>query len=144
MSEITPATVWRGFWMWFGTGLAALGLGAVITLGGWQAGWWFTQHNTNRETQLIQNGYSNQSSLRAQLTTQIGNAYLITSQIAATTDTSEQQALKAQRAAVAGIACSDASQITTPLGSSQSAWVSTNCQAGNVRPGSPYYQTGTP
>lgn len=144
--EITPARVWITFWRWFGTGIGAvtlvIALISAVTLTAWQEGWWFRTQDTNRETQLTQNGYSNQSSLRTQLTTQIGNAYQITSQIDATSNAGERQALAAQRAAVAGIACSDASQIITPLGSEQ-AWVTRNCLAGNVRPGSPYYQEGT-
>ena len=54
-------------------------------------------------------------------------------------------ALKAQRAAIAGIACSDAAQITgIPLPADQAQWVSANCSDGSVSPSSTLYVTGAP
>lgn len=145
MSDITPGTVMSQFWRWFGVSLFALAILAGLILGGWQAGWWFTNQNINRQAHAIRNGYSNQQTLREQITTQIGNVDTLTSQIAATHDGNLIAALKAQRAAVAAIVCQDASEVTgDPLPTSQAQWVSSNCQAGNVRPGSTYYQAGTP
>ena len=50
-----------------------------------------------------------------------------------------------QRAAVAGIACSDAAQITgVPLPTQQAQWVTANCSDGTVSPGSNLYVAGAP
>jgi hypothetical protein len=141
---VTPTGVINSFWRWFWIGVLGLALVAVLVVAGWRAGWWFRDQDANRQAELTQNGVSNQSSLRQQMEAQISNGYQLTSQIAATPDAGERQALKAQRAAITGIACSDAAQIITPLGPSEQQWVSTNCQAGAIRPGSPYYQAGTP
>ena len=144
-TDITPGTVMSGFWRWFGVGLFTLLVLAVLILVGWQAGWWFAGQNATREAHLIRNGYSSQQSLREQITQQIANVDTLTTQIAATKDSNLTSALKAQRAAVAGIACQDAAGVTgDPLPAQQAQWVTVNCAAGAVRPGSPYYQAGTP
>jgi hypothetical protein len=136
----TTATMWKWFWV---TGTSVIVLLAALVLGGWQAGWWFAGQNASRQAHLIRNGYSNQQTLREQITQQIANVDTITSQIAAIHDQNQAAALKAQRAAVAGIACQDAAEVTgDPLPAQQAAWVGKNCQAGVVRPGSPYYQSG--
>jgi predicted negative regulator of RcsB-dependent stress response len=133
------------FWRWFGVGLFTLVVLAAIIVGGWQAGWWFSNANATREAHQIRNGYSNQQTLREQITTQIANVDTLTSQIAASHDSSLIAALKAQRASVAGIACQDASEVTgDPLPAQQAQWATRNCAAGVVRPASPYYQAGTP
>ena len=145
MSEITPGAVMRGFWTWFGVGLFGLLVLSALIVGGWQAGWWFSSQNATREAHQIRNSYSNQQTLREQITAQIANTDTLTSQIAATHDANLAAALKAQRMAVAGIACQDAAEVTgDPLPVQQARWATVNCQAGIVRPGSPYYQAGTP
>jgi hypothetical protein len=141
--EITPATVMAGFWRWFGVGMLALALLAALIVGGWRAGWWFAAQNATRNAQLIQNGYSNQTTLRQQITTQMANLNQITVQIA--TNPSLAGPLKAQRASVAATVCQDASEISgDPLPAQQAQWVAANCQAGTVRPGSSDYQEATP
>lgn len=126
-------------------GLLALSIIAGVIIGGWQAGWWLRNQNTSREAHMIRNGYSNQQTLREQITQQIGNVDTITTQIAGTHDPNLISALKAQRAAVAAIVCQDAAEVTgDPLPAQQAKWAAMNCQAGNVRPGSIYYQAGTP
>ncbi len=133
--DITPGTVWAAFWRWFGVGVGVLALLGLLIWGGWQAGWWFSNANATRQNQQIQNGASNQETLRAQITYKIADP----------ANSPMKSALKAQRMAIAGIACSDAAQITgVPLRSGQARWVKQNCLAGAVRPGSPFYQAGTP
>jgi len=120
-------------------------LAGIVTFVGWQVGWWFTNQNANREAHMIRSGYSNQQTLREQVTAQIANVDTITTQIAASHDQSLISALKAQRAAVAATVCQDGAEVTgDPLPAQQRAWLATNCQAGTIRPGSPYYQAGTP
>ncbi len=144
-TDITPGTVMSGFWRWFGVGLFTLIILAALILTGWQAGWWFAGQNATREAHLIRNGYSNQQTLREQITQQIANIDTLTTQIAATHDRNLISALTAQRAAVAGIACQDAAGVTgDPLPAQQAQWVTVNCAAGAVRPGSRFYQAGTP
>jgi hypothetical protein len=41
--------------------------GGVVTLAGWQAGWWFQAQNTNRTDRVTQQGYANQTALQAQV-----------------------------------------------------------------------------
>ncbi len=143
--DASPASVWRAFWRWFWVGAGVLALLAGLILGGWRAGWWFTTQNTAREAHNIRNGYSNQQSLRDQITAKLADVSTITVQIASTKDAGIISALRAQRAAVAGIVCQDASEVTgDPLPAGQQAWAAGNCQAGSLRPGTPYYQAGTP
>ncbi len=145
MSEITPSGVVTAFWHWFWVGVGALALIAALILGGWAAGWWFTNQNIGREAHAIRNGYSNQQTLREQITQQIANVDTLTTQIAATHDRNLIAALTAQRASIAGIACKDAAGVTgDPLPAQQAQWVTANCAAGVIRPGSRYYQAGTP
>jgi hypothetical protein len=48
-------------------------------------------------------------------------------------------ALVSQRVATVNIACQQASEVTgDPLPAQQGQWVSANCQAGVIRPGSRY------
>jgi VCBS repeat-containing protein len=144
MSDITPTTVWTGFWRWFWIGVGALVLLGILIWGGWQAGWWFSNQNATRQNQQIQNGASNQETLRAQITDKIATVEQITVQIAAASKATAP-ALKAQRAAVADLACGDAAQITgVPLRSQQATWVAQNCLNGSVSPQSPLYQSGVP
>jgi len=144
-TDITPGTVMSGFWRWFGVGLFTLLVLAALILGGWAAGWWFTNQNIGREAHAIRNGYSNQQTLREQITAQIANVDTLTTQIAASKDRNLIAALKAQRASIAGIACQDAAGVTgDPLPAQQAQWVTANCAAGVVRPGSRFYQAGTP
>lgn len=134
------------FWRWFWAGIIALAVLAGLTLGGWQAGWWFTAQNTTRQAQNTQNGYANQTALREQVTGKLAEVETITTQIAeAGSDTGLVAALKAQRMSIAGTACYDAAQITgTPLPAQQAQWVTANCTAGTVSPHSTYYQAGQP
>jgi hypothetical protein len=146
VSDITPGDVAVAFWRWFWVGVGALALLAALIVGCWQAGWWFQSHDATRQAENTQNGYSNQTTLRAQITSQLATVDSLTTQIAeAAGDQSLITALKPQRMAVAGIVCGDAAQISgTPLPAQQAQWVSANCSDGTVSPGSTYYQAGQP
>jgi hypothetical protein len=141
----TPAGVALAFWRWFWVGVGALALIAGLILGCWQAGWWFQSHNATRQAENTQNGYSNQTTLRQQVTSQLAAVYSLTAQIAeANGNQSLIAALKPQRMAVAGIVCADAAQISgTPLPDSQAQWAAANCSAGVVSPGSSLYTNGS-
>lgn len=141
-----PNDVYRETGRWLGP--VALILAVVLALSGavtlvcWQAGWWFASHDATRQYQVIQNGISNQDTLRAQITSNLATIATITTQIA---EGGPAAALGAQREAIANIACADAEQITgVPLPPQQAQWVVTNCQGGAVSPGSSLYQAGQP
>ena len=114
---------------------------AAVTLAGWQIGWWFKNENANREAHLIRNGYSNQQTLREQVTKNIGDVLAIDTQIAqlGTSDPTTKAALSAQRKAIVGMVCQEAEQVSgDPLPSDQSQFVGVNCTAGVISPTSPY------
>lgn len=126
MSEITPATVWTGFWRWFGIGVAGLLLLGALILIGWQAGWWFTTQNTSRTAKLIQNSQFSQSSLKTQFD----------GDMKALADIQAQQGqggaipswLTAQAVHAGQDACSAADQITNgSLSPTDLQWVRAHC-----------------
>lgn len=146
--SITPTEVTVQFWRWFWVGVGALAV-LVITISVlhytvWQQGWWFASQNASREAHVIRNGFSNQQTLREQITQQIANVDSETVSIAqAAGDPGEVAALKAQRIAVVNIACQDGAEVTgDPLPAQQQAWMNANCLAGVIRPGSRYDTTG--
>lgn len=146
MSNITPGAAMSGFWRWSGVGLFVLVVAGGLIVGGWQAGWWFSNQNTNRQAQQIQNGYSNQTTLHQQVTANIATVTSLTSQIGSAASTQQAADLKAQRAAVAATACQDAAEVSAadPLPAGQQQWISANCSSGVVSPNSSLYQAGTP
>ncbi len=126
---------------------ATVGVIVVIVLlvglvfGGWALGWWFKGENANREARVIRQGYSNQQTLREEVTRKIGDVQTISVQIAqlGTTDPATTQALQAQRKAVVNIVCKDAEQITgDPLPADQDQFVTANCKLGSISPDSQY------
>lgn len=130
------ATDHPGRWVVGGT-LALVAVIAVVVLGGWLIGWWFTGQNVNRESHVLRNSYANQQTLREQITQNIGNVLSVTTQIAETPSAAAQ--LKAQRVAIVNIVCGDAAQVAgDPLSPDQASFIKTNCEAGSIRPGSPY------
>jgi hypothetical protein len=126
--------------------LASFALLAALLIGGWQAGWWLKSENTTKQAELTQNGYSNQVTLRQQITSDLATVQTITTQIAeAGPDRSLVTALTAQRAGIASIVCADAAQVSgSPLPAQQGQWAAANCQDGSLSPGSTLYQAGQP
>lgn len=117
--------------------LAVILLAALI-FGGWQLGWWFKTQNANREAHVIRHGFSNQQTLREQVTKNIGDVLSISVQISEV-DPTTGVALKAQRKAVLAIVCQEADEVTgDPLPVDQQEFVGANCQAGVVSPTSIY------
>jgi hypothetical protein len=144
--RITPAAVGAAFWRWFWVGIGALAVLGGLTLGLWQAGWWFQSHDATRQAEITQNGYSNQTTQRQQVTANFATLASIGVQIAANkSNASLVSALKVQQAATASTICSDAAQVTaTPLPASQAKWVAANCSDGTLSATSPDYQAGQP
>ena len=112
---------------------------ALIVLGGWQIGWWFTNQNVNHESHVLRNSYANQQTLRDQITQNIGTVLSVSTQIAETNDVGVTASLKAQRVAVVNIVCGDAAQLAgDSLAADQAQFISANCQAGSISSASPY------
>ncbi len=114
----------------------------AVSLVGWRIGWFFKEQNANREAHVIRKGYSNQQTLREQITKNIGDVSSITVQIAqlGDADPATSAALKAQRKAIINIGCEGAVQISgDPLPADQATWVAQNCLNGSINPNSLYY-----
>jgi hypothetical protein len=148
MSNFTPGRAYREGFRWalptVVLGCVAVLVVAAIVLVGWQVGWWFSNQNVNRQAQQTQNGYSNQTTLHQQVTQNIATITSLTSQIDGTANAQQAADLKAQRAAVAGTACEDASEVSSadPLPASQRQWASANCSDGALSPNSSLYEGG--
>ena len=144
--EITPTRVVIGFWRWLWVGIGALAVIGGLVYAGHAFGWWLSAQDATHQAENTQNGYSNQTTLRQQVTSQLATVTGITTQIAgADGSQSLVTALKAQRMSIAGIVCSDAAEISgTPLPQQQAQWAAANCLDGSVSPQSPIYQAGQP
>jgi hypothetical protein len=125
--EVTPNDVIRETGRWVPAAiivaLAVLLVGGIITVICWSAGWWFASHDVNRQNQLYQNSYGVQQADIGAMQNAIGA-------IASAAD-------GAQANADAQEACGYAAKITI-MPPADKGWVSTNCLAGAVAPGSQY------
>lgn len=126
--------------------IASLLLITGIVIGGWQAGWWFTVQNTNRQAHLIQQGYNFQSTLEQQISEGISNVNTVTTEIAQASGNSDyQSSLKAQRESDVATVCQQASEVTpssVPMPLESQKFVNMNCSGGSVRSSSKYYYVG--
>jgi hypothetical protein len=143
---ITPGEVGAGFWRWFWVGAAALALIGALIWAGDEFGWWLSAQNATHQAQNTQNGYSNQATLRAQVTQDFTTLTSLGVQIAAAKgDASMVTELKTEQAATAGKVCAEAVQVAgTPLPAQQAQWTAANCAEGNLSPNSPDYVPGAP
>lgn len=106
---------------------------SAIVLGGWQAHWWFAGKTATREGHVIRNSYSNQQTLRDQITKGIGDVTDVDRQVTQATG-DNKTALTAQRRAIADQVCQEAEQVTgDPLATDQADWVSQNCVMGSAK-----------
>ena len=125
--DVSPSRVIRDTWKWFPAAVIVLAvvliLGGGVTLVCWQAGWWFAQHDVNRQNQLYQNSYGTQQA-------DIGTMENAIGAIPSAADS-------AQANADAQEACRYAAQITS-IPPADAGWVAQNCLAGAVAPGSQY------
>lgn len=104
--------------------LLALIVLAGVILGGWQAGWWFTQQNVNRRAHVYRSSFEAQQTLRDEITKKIANYQ-------------EVHILSPGSAwehGILNIICADADKVTTdPLPLDQQQFVQDNCQYGVAR-----------
>lgn len=140
---MSPRGFFRGLWRWSVVIVVILALGVLASVAAWRGWWWFANNGATLQNQQIQNGVSNQESLAGQVRAKLADVTAETVQIAAHPDLAA--ALKAQRAAEAGEACADASQITgVQLAAPIITWVDRNCSLGALSPTSPLYVNGAP
>lgn len=116
----------------FGVAAAAV-LVAGIIFGGWEAGWWFTAQNANRDSHVRRTTYGYQQTLRDQITKGIGDVLDVDRQLTQATG-DNATALTAQRRAMANQVCNEATQVTgDPLLADQASWISQNCIMGSAK-----------
>jgi hypothetical protein len=108
---------------------------AGVVVGAWQAGWWFQTKDIQRQSNVIRLNYATQESYLSELSQYIGTIDGIESEEAQTSGT-QLADLQAQALSTGNQACALVPQLSISLGADQS-WVSANCQAGAVSPGSP-------
>ena len=125
--DVTPQQVMRETGRWFPAAVVVLAallvLGLGVTLVCWQAGWWFAAHSVNRQNQIYQNSYGVQQA-------DIGSMENAIGAIPSAADSAQANADAQQ-------ACRYAAQITS-IPSADAGWVTENCLAGAVAPGSQY------
>ena len=128
-----------GFWRLTGRatviGALAVALIAGLTVGGWQAGWWFRTQNVQRQSQVIRLNYATQESYLQQVSSYIATIDGIRTQEASASGV-QLADLRAQALGVGNQACALVPQIAISLGADRS-WVRVNCSAGAVALTSP-------
>jgi len=113
--------------------VAGLALAGGVILGGWEAGWWFTTQNANRDAHVRRSTYAYQQTLRDQITKGIGDVTDMDRQVTQAKG-DNATALTAQRRAIADQVCNEAEQVTgDPLAADQASWVSQNCVMGSAK-----------
>lgn len=148
--EPTPGGATREMWRWFPAWVNALIIAFILiaglTVAGHYLGWWLSAQDATHQAQNTQNGYSNQTTLRGEVTQDFATLTQIGVQIAgAKGDTSMVAELKTEQAATAGKVCAEAAQVSgTPLPAQQAQWVTANCTAGALSPTSPDFVPGAP
>ena len=111
----------------FGIWLVAIIGAAAIILGGWQAGWWFTAQNADRQQQVDRTNYGAQSAYSQKLADDRATIADIGTQLANPSITPDQKtALTDQRTAITQQACQVASKLTHPT-TTESAFIAGNC-----------------
>jgi hypothetical protein len=114
----------------------------LVTLVGWQVGWWFHTQDTNRQAQLDKQGVGYQLPLQQQIGDEIGQVLALNTRLADTEGSNPGMVgvLDAQRKATVTNICQKAAQVNpaTPLQVDQAQFVTENCTAGAINPGSVY------
>jgi len=137
----TPASVFTGFWKWFGVGVFALAIGAAVVLGGWRAHWWFAGQNSTRQAHLVQNNYNTQEGYITAITNDVSQ---LDGVVAQEPGAPNQADLRTEAIGIGNQACLEASYLTgsVPLQPSMKAWIAANCDAGAVSLASPIRKGG--
>jgi cytochrome bd-type quinol oxidase subunit 1 len=125
-----------------------LGVAVVVgvVVGGWQAGWWFTAQNANREATVQQQGVGNQSAMRSEIPQKIADVQRYTLQIDNPAYAAMKLDIEQSRSYAAQLVCGDAAQLNdvTELAPADQSWVTTNCVGGELSATSKYAVTTQP
>ena len=119
---------------------------AAIVVGGWQAGWWFTSQNVNREAHVFQQGYANQSAMRDEINRKLADVNQYTVQIRNPAYKAEKVSIEQSRSYAAMLVCGDAAQLNpgTQLPPDETQFIATNCLDGSLSPNSSLNVVTTP
>jgi hypothetical protein len=144
--DFTPASFWKGFGTWVGVGLFLSVIAGGLIVGGWRAGWWFSNQNATRQYQQTQNGTSNQDTLRANIGTGFNKLLQEEVQVGFyKSNPSLAKTIQVEAASQANTICGWAEQVTgVPLPADQATWVTRNCTNGVLSPSSSYYIPSAP
>jgi hypothetical protein len=133
-NDYTPASAIRGFWAWVPVALLVLAAMATLAYFGAEGSWWWQNQNANHQNQIIQNGNSNQSTLRDEITHKISDVEQMSVQIGNPAYAADKANIEQSRYYAASIVCGDAAQITgVRLRPAQDYWVRLNCSNGTVK-----------
>ena len=134
------------FWRSVPGVLLGIGVVAAVILGGWQAGWWFTAQNANREATVQQQGTGNQSAMRSEIPQKIADVQRYTLQIDNPAYKNMANDIKQSRSYAAQLVCGDAAQLNDvkELAPADQSWVSNNCVGGELSATSIYAVTSQP
>ena len=124
-------TALKGFF----TGLSILTVTILITgtllvgliIGGWKAHWWFAQHNADNQAHVIQHGYANQSSLQAEITSDIQQVHQL--KLEADNGGNASDIATTQHSILEQI-CGDAAKLDAPLQGDQGTFITDHCADG--------------
>jgi hypothetical protein len=116
---------------------------AIVAIGGWKLNWWLSNSAANHQTQITNNGVSNQSGIQTAISQKLDDvAGLNVSilQASAAKEPTVVSALDSQRVHLVEEVCNLSAELTkggyaNPAGAK---WVTLNCAAGTIRAGSPY------
>jgi len=105
-------------------GIGAVVVAAAIAIGGWQLGWWAKTSATNRTAVTYQHNSLAQLDMQSLISAidQV-HAQLINVSISQ----SERATLTQQQSALVNEACGISARITSPLPSTEAAFVASNC-----------------
>jgi hypothetical protein len=120
MSSITPGRVWVGFWRWFWTAVCAVALLGAITIGLWQAHWWFFAQNVNRQYSVTVRSQAYQTSLVAEMQQHLSNIMspsgLALTRARLPVNSPEQEVLRSQELSEVREFCSEGSNLIPQAG----------------------------
>jgi hypothetical protein len=128
---------------WIAGIIAGMLVVAIVIIGGWKLNWWLANANANKQTQVTNEGVSNQSGIQTAISQKIDDiagVNLSILQANAANEPSVASALDSQRVRLVEEVCNLSAELSKGgyANPATPRWVSLNCLAGTIRPGSPY------
>lgn len=141
MSDISPTQVVVAFWRWFWVAVCTAALLGAITIGLWQAHWWFFAQNVQKGYNVTTHSQQYQQSLLFQMQGHLTN--ISATALDRTTipqNSPEQLTLRAQQLREITELCSESANFfpqPTPAGQQMADAIAQNCMAGAPVPNPP-------